>query len=60
MTEELKPCPFCGGEAYLHECKSYVIPQSFLVMCNQCGVETKEFIGVNSKTRAIEAWNGRV
>ena len=59
MTEELKPCPFCGGEAYLHEFKSYVMPQSFWVMCNQCGIGTKEFIGFNGKTKAIKTWNKR-
>ena len=59
MSEELKPCPFCGGEPYLQEFNGYTEPQYSCVRCH-CGVETKQFVGFNGKTKAIEVWNRRV
>lgn len=57
MTE-LKPCPFCGGEAtvrYYYGWNKYVgnIP-IFYVQCTICGFNTTE-AGIEDK--AIEAWN---
>jgi len=49
MTE-LKPCPFCGGEAEIDE-----FP--FSIFCMSCFAETK---GCQSVKEAIEAWNRRV
>lgn len=46
MSEELKPCPFCGG--------SDVSPSSFDVKCMECGVEMP-----GGTERAIAAWNRR-
>ena len=61
MTE-LKPCPFCGGEAELSggcfdgESTSYV-------MCKKCASQG-EFFFVSPKyasaEKAIKAWNRRV
>lgn len=48
---ELKPCPFCGGEATVIECASYC------VRCNTCETESKWF---PYGKEAIEAWNRRV
>lgn len=50
---ELKPCPFCGGEAELSE---YGGPQ-YLVECPFC--EAGTFTGRVSKDQAIEDWNAR-
>lgn len=50
--EELKPCPFCGGEAM--ERKSNKL---YYVFCKNCSVKTVDSI---TKDAAIEAWNGRV
>ena len=49
--ENLKPCPFCGGEAdyyenYYHGCNIY---------CQKCGAEFE----CDSEAEAIEAWNRR-
>ena len=58
---ELKPCPFCGGEAEVNEDRldGYTI---FIVSCenSKCPVivETMHRAG-NTKAQAIEAWNRR-
>lgn len=48
MPEELKPCPFCGGEGQIS-------PDEDIVYCIECGVSYADFDG---KT-AIELWNTR-
>lgn len=58
---ELKPCPFCGGEAMLdYEC--YGGGKSF-VYCKSCRISTERFEisrEYASDEKAIEAWNRRV
>ena len=56
--QELKPCPFCGGEAALintmafgKSCKS--------VMCIKCRATVSNFAGDMQEERATEAWNRR-
>lgn len=55
---KLKPCPFCGGKAYY----KYIIPIN-KVVCKNCGatpyVFSDEYEVMDSKYRAIEAWNRR-
>lgn len=58
---ELKPCPFCGGEAYI--CKENIPyhPTSYAVDCgnDRCDVDpSTDFF--EDKEKAIEAWNRRV
>lgn len=51
-NRELKPCPFCGGEADF-------IGETATIKCKQCG---GAFIVTNpliSKLEASEAWNRR-
>ncbi len=50
---KLKPCPFCGGEAYLGE--SWENTKS--VQCSICGCGTRHFL---NKLDAIETWNKRI
>ena len=57
MMTELKPCPFCGGEAFVHKFTIEGTDGFFIsVMCRVCyaqtGNQTKE-------AHAIEAWNRR-
>lgn len=59
MSEELKTCPFCGGEARAFRCEE---SGTFDVQCQQCGAIP--FIGSRTsekKTMAdvIAAWNSR-
>ena len=51
MSDDLKPCPFCGGEA---EWKSGG-PGCAWVSCKKCPAET----GDGSIPRIIAAWNRR-
>jgi len=54
---QLKACPFCGGEAKLHQYKNPEIPEFlYKVYCLVCGVEKK---GYDSPLAAIKAWNNR-
>ena len=48
MTEELKPCPFCGGKAFIDS-------EFSGVYCN-CGAELTFF---ESDKEAAEKWNTR-
>lgn len=49
--EELKPCPFCGGEARVYT-EGGTWP---FVYCDVCSAE----IQGNTKAEVIEAWNKR-
>lgn len=37
MTDKLKPCPFCGGEAEIKKCKANYI-DCVQAHCTKCGV----------------------
>lgn len=69
MSENLKPCPFCGGKAKI---KAVIKSYGFTIWCAcKCGVRTEGFCPDTNKEddtmenieeckkRAIEAWNGR-
>ena len=60
--KELKPCPFCGGKAVLHEYKTYkdhAMVYQYYVACRDCGTENPA-LGVNSAEEAERRWNHRV
>lgn len=53
MTE-LKPCPFCGGEAYL----GFVCDEDgpiYFVHCRKCDAQVQDYI----KRNAAKKWNVR-
>lgn len=53
---ELKPCPFCNGEAKMRYCENeYIIPFYF-VSCSECGCKQASSI---HKESVIESWNRR-
>lgn len=54
---ELKPCPFCGGEA-----KWYFKKPIGLIGCGECGAIPFTYSANHEedvKQKAIEAWNRR-
>ena len=55
MTDKLKPCPFCGGEAILEIFRGLKHP-SYCIYCSKCGIETLPSKG---KKGIINAWNRR-
>ena len=54
---DLKPCPFCGGEADVIEHLFHGLDSSYGLQCKKCKAETYQFY--KSKEKAIEAWNHR-
>lgn len=60
MTYELKPCPFCGGEAKVHFYPE--LGGRFAVMCESdfavCNVKPRTG-WFRAKKKATEAWNRR-
>lgn len=52
---ELKPCPFCGGEAEYRPVGFLSDPCGY-VKCKNCGVKQYWY---SPKKEAIEAWNRR-
>lgn len=50
-TEELLPCPFCGGEAHIIT----AVGESW-VLCDKCKATTEAH---TSRQFAIAAWNRR-
>ena len=69
MNEELKPCPFCGGDVRnVYPVNPTLFDNHFLVICQQCGcigpfsdewkngsLSPREF-----QEKAVTAWNTRV
>lgn len=55
---ELKPCPFCGGEADLSDTavRTKQGKKLWSVECMECGV----ILDRESREDALEAWNNRV
>lgn len=58
-NSELKPCPFCGGEAYIKSylpCDGYMGESTrYRVGCDSCGVTVEKC----TKEHAIDTWNTR-
>lgn len=58
MAEQLRECPFCGGNAEIKE--RYLIgvanKKNYWVVCGKCQAQINQR---NSIKRATEAWNRR-
>ena len=60
MTSELKPCPFCGGEARFARGFDYgEIGCIRWVYCSKCGAMTRSDFHA-TESDAAKAWNRRV
>lgn len=55
--KEVKPCPFCGGEATIIDHWPDE-PTGFIVRCMRCGMETPHFEDDNAEA-AVNFWNRR-
>lgn len=63
MNINIKPCPFCGGEAVLSNNKVVGGYDYSFVQCKKCGIHTKDYrvsTDYCSSERAINDWNRRV
>lgn len=54
MGDKLKPCPFCGGVAFIFEMAGF--GGEYSVQCGPCGAAIG---GFENKLDAIEAWESR-
>lgn len=64
MTDKLKPCPFCGENAYLSNCYNGT-NYWWQITCTLCGASVSSqttFFPCDEKGRdeAIKKWNRRV
>jgi len=59
MTEKLKPCPFCGGEAVLLEPNESSTFYRVGCNCAHCIGANAVWHAHTSEAEAIEAWNAR-
>lgn len=58
--DELKPCPFCGGNAKLDH--DYTGLGASYIRCERCGAESIRFVKsfeIASDDEAVEFWNRR-
>ena len=65
---ELKPCPFCGGEAHSNVTISSIRELNIAVFCNNCGIilnKDVELLDMNFQDvitlieNSVNAWNRR-
>lgn len=62
MSDELKPCPFCGGEGEVNKSRFLWIVE-WRVWCKTCWATTHGYADTNvwkqSRQEAIDVWNRR-
>jgi len=62
MTDQLKPCPFCGGKPEVYsdwELEHSIGERTYWIMCNNDGCHVQVFLDneYSSKESAAKAWN---
>ena len=53
LKMELRPCPFCGGEANLYQ--TFGVDRPYHILCG-CGGRVGWFV---TEQEAVDAWNRR-
>jgi Lar family restriction alleviation protein len=57
MTDEMKPCPFCGGDdIHLFQSK---ITEDWVIQCHGIGCWIRFTILASEKDEVVAAWNRR-
>lgn len=56
--DQLKPCPFCGGEAKIKSSSAFGLIPCVYVQCQKCGVRTGNWTS-KSQNKANAFWNRR-
>ena len=56
--DEIKPCPFCGGEAEMEQYQTYSYETVHRMFCPSCKMSVRCGDGT-IKQELIEAWNTR-
>lgn len=56
-TIELKPCPFCGGEAIIEDCGTCGNAGRYFVKCSKCEIAQDALWA--TKQTAVKRWNKR-
>ena len=62
MTDQLKPCPFCGGKASAYsECKTTYSPEYWHICCDNNGCPVESFLDniYPTEAEAADIWNTR-
>lgn len=64
MSKELKPCPFCGGDAEIeHYANQFLGVINYArVKCQKCGAKGPAFrlaMDYAADEKAADGWNGR-
>lgn len=65
MSEELKRCPFCGGEAEVSSFNNLPFDCGVIVTCRECGIALHESSrnghpNADTRRKAVKRWNQRV
>lgn len=59
MTDKLKPCPFCGGEARIRDLNIKIPYEGIAHFVGCCQCDVRSGISFDGEQAAIEAWNTR-
>jgi len=56
MNEELKPCPFCGGENLtIYHSGNGMVGVTYHIRCNECNISVE--CAAHTKDEITEEWN---
>jgi Lar family restriction alleviation protein len=60
-ADDLRPCPFCGGDARFYEVEEASNRGGYVVGCKECECSTRVWFPVKDDVRPIlrDAWNRR-